>query len=66
MNREARAAKAAVERMGAVAVGAVADSVLGAAECLRAQRPDATDVWSVRVGYAALYSFGGSSVRRAR
>ena len=45
---------------------AVADSVLGAAECLRAQRPDATDVWSVRVGYAALYSFGGSSVRRAR
>ena len=44
----------------------VADSVLGAAERLRAQRPDATDVWSVRVGYAALYSFGGSSVRRAR
>ena len=44
---------------------AIADSVLGAAERLRAKRPDATDVWSVRVGYRALYSFGRSSVRRA-
>ncbi len=44
---------------------AIADSVLGAAELLRAQCPDVTDVWSVRVGYRALYSFGGSSVRTA-
>ena len=44
---------------------AIDDSVLGAAERLRAHAPDATDVWSVRVGYRALYSFGGNSVRRA-
>ncbi|MYF64869.1 MAG: hypothetical protein F4185_02650 [Chloroflexi bacterium] len=42
----------------------VADTVLGAAELLRAQRPEATDVWSVRVGHRAVYSFAGSSVRR--
>ena len=41
-----------------------ADSVLGAADLLRAQCPDATNVWSVRVGHRAVYSFGGSSVRR--
>ncbi len=44
---------------------AIADSVLGAAELLREQCPNATNVWSVRVGYRALYSFGGSSVRSA-
>ena len=44
---------------------AIADSVLAAAELLRAQCPDATNVWSVRVGHRAVYSFGGSSVRRA-
>ncbi|MYI83482.1 MAG: hypothetical protein F4056_09460 [Chloroflexi bacterium] len=42
---------------------AIADSVLGAAELLREQCPGATNVWSVRVGHRALYSFGGSSVR---
>lgn len=44
---------------------AIADSILEAAELLRVQRPGATNVWSVRVGHRAVYSFGGSSVRRA-
>ena len=44
---------------------AIADSVLGAAGLLRVQCPGATNVWSVRVGHRAVYSFGGSSVRRA-
>ena len=44
---------------------AVDESVLGAAELLRAQCPGAINVWSVRVGHRAVYSFGGSSVRRA-
>ena len=44
---------------------AVADSILGAAALLREQPPGATNVWSVRVGHRAVYSFGGSSVRRA-
>ena len=42
---------------------AVADTVLGAAERLREQHPEATDVWSVRVGHRAVYSFAGSSAR---
>ncbi len=41
----------------------VADTVLGAAERLREQHPEATDVWSVRVGHRAVYSFAGNSVR---
>lgn len=44
---------------------AVADSILGAAERLREQSPDANDVWSVRVGYRALHHFGGRPLRRA-
>ena len=44
---------------------AIGDSVLEAADRLRAQCPDAVDVWSVRVGHRALYSFGGSSLRSA-
>ena len=44
---------------------AIGDSVLEAADRLRAQCPDAIDVWSVRVGHRALYSFGGSSLRSA-
>ncbi len=44
---------------------AIANSVLEAAEILRAQCPDATNVWTLRVGHRAVYSFGGSSVRRA-
>ena len=44
---------------------AVADSILGAAEQLREQSPEANDVWSVRVGFRALHHFGGRPLRRA-
>ena len=40
---------------------AIADTVLGAAEQLRAQHPDA-DVWLLRIGYRALAHIGGSSL----
>ena len=39
---------------------------IAATDRLRAQQPDAYDVWCLRVGYRALYSFGGSSLRSAR
>ena len=42
---------------------AIADAVLLAADDLRAQRPNATDVWLLRVGYRGLYSFGGQWLR---
>ena len=42
---------------------AIGDMVVTAAERLREQRPDA-NVWSVRVGYRTLRSFGGGSLRR--
>ena len=42
---------------------AVADTVVAASERLRSQHPGA-DVWSVRVGFRALHSFGGGSLRR--
>ncbi len=44
---------------------AVAGSESAALERLRAQRPEAVDVLMERVGYRALYSFGGGSLRRA-
>ena len=43
---------------------AVADSELAAAERLRERRPAATDVWLLRVGYRAMASIGGGSLRR--
>ncbi len=43
---------------------AIADDLLAAAERLRAQRPNAINIWSERVGYRALASFGGGSMRR--
>lgn len=43
---------------------AIADSVLGASDGLRVQRPDAADVWFLRVGYRALHRFGGRSLGR--
>lgn len=43
---------------------AIGDSVVAAAQRLRERRPDA-QVWSVRVGYATMGSFGGGSLRRA-
>ena len=44
---------------------AMSDDVLAAAESLRAQRPDAVDVYLLRVGYRALHHFGGRPWRRA-
>ncbi len=44
---------------------AIGESIYGAVQRLRAQHPDAHDVWSVRVGHRALYSFGGNSLRSA-
>ena len=43
---------------------AIGDMVVTAAERLWQRRPDAADVWSVRVGYRTLRHFGGSSLRR--
>lgn len=42
---------------------AIGDSVLEAVDRLRAQCPDAIDVWSLRVGYRAVHKFGGESLR---
>ena len=44
---------------------AIAADLLAAADRLRAQHPDAINIWSERVGYRALASFGGGSLRRA-
>lgn len=42
---------------------AIADDVIQASADLRAQRPEARDVWLLRVGYRALESFGGRRLR---
>ena len=44
---------------------AISDDLLTAVDLLRAKRPDALDVWSVRVGHRALHHFGGRPLRRA-
>ncbi len=44
---------------------AIGGTVLEAVDRLRAQSPDAIDVWSVRVGHRAVYSFGGQSTLRS-
>ena len=41
----------------------IADTALAAADALRERRL-ALNVWAVRVGYPALRTFGGSSMRR--
>lgn len=43
---------------------AIADSELAAAERLRARRSCAPNVWLLRVGYRAIASIGGGSLRR--
>lgn len=43
---------------------AIADTLRGAIDELYAQRPEATDVWSLRVGYRTLRRFGGRPLRR--
>lgn len=45
---------------------AISDDLLTAARLLREQRPDAIDVWSVRVGHRALHHFGGRPLRSPR
>ncbi len=43
---------------------AIAENARVAGQRLRAKRPDANDVWLVRIGYRALRSFGAGSLRR--
>ena len=45
---------------------AVDDDLLAAAGRLRALRPQAVNVWSLRIGHRAVYKFGGGSLRSAR
>ena len=44
---------------------AIGDDVIAATDQLRAKRPDAVDVWLLRVGYRSLHHFGGRPPRRA-
>ena len=44
---------------------AISNDVLAAARRLRAEHPEAIDVWLLRVGYRALHHFGGRPWRRA-
>ena len=43
---------------------AVGETVLSAAERLREQCPGTMNVWSVRAGHRAVYSFAGGSALR--
>ena len=45
---------------------AIGDNAIDATDSLRTRRPDAIDVWLLRVGHRALYHFGGSSLRRVK
>jgi len=45
---------------------AVGDDILDAVDRLRAQCPEAIDVWSLRVGSRAVHTFGGRSLGTAR
>ena len=45
---------------------AVSDDLLTAAKRLRAQCPEAFDVWLLRIGYRATASIGGGSLRRTK
>ena len=44
----------------------IGEDEIAATDRLHAERPDAYDVWCLRVGYRALYNFGGGSIRSAR
>ena len=46
-------------------IWAIGDNVIAATAHLRTKRPEATDVWLLRVGYRALHHFGGRPQRRA-
>lgn len=45
---------------------AMGESELSAVDRLRAQQPDAIDVWLLRVGYRVVASIGGGAPRRSR
>ena len=45
---------------------AIGGDVLEAVDRLQEQWPDAYDIWCERVGYRALASFGGGSLRSAK
>ncbi len=45
---------------------AIGNDLLAAADQLREQRPEAVNVWSLRVGHRAVYKFGGGSLRSAQ
>lgn len=47
-------------------VWAIAGDLRDAANRLREKRPDAVDVWGLRVGYRAVRHFGGRPLRRDR
>ena len=44
---------------------AIGDSVIVATDRLWARRPDAVDIYSLRIGYGVLRHFGGRPLRRA-
>ena len=44
---------------------AIGEDELAAAKHLRDERPEAHDVWLLRVGYRAVASIGGGSLARA-
>lgn len=41
---------------------AIGNELLEAVDRLRAQRPEAVNVWSLRVGHRAVHKFGGRSL----
>ena len=43
---------------------AIGGNGIDATDRLRTQHPEAYDIWCLRVGYRALHSFGGGSLRR--
>ena len=48
------------------ATWAIGETVIVARDLLRAKRPDAIDVWLLRVGHRALHHFGGRPLRNPR
>ncbi|MXW36085.1 MAG: hypothetical protein F4X26_04980 [Chloroflexi bacterium] len=48
------------------ATWAIGETVIVARDLLRSKRPDAIDVWLLRVGHRALHHFGGRPLRNPR
>ncbi|MCY3886400.1 MAG: hypothetical protein OXG19_01650 [Chloroflexi bacterium] len=48
------------------ATWAIGDTVIVARDRLRTKRPDAVDVWLLRVGHRTLHHFGGRPLRNPR